>query len=323
MSASDATSAPDLRRGAPRGLPRPGPAAERMAAKIPRHDTMPRLVARRFFRHRLAAIGFVLLILLALSALLAPLAPHDPNALSVSDREQGPSLDHWFGTDEAGRDVFARTLDGGRISLSIGLAATVVALIIGAIIGAVAGYYGGLVDAALMRLTDAFLSFPQLFVLIVLGTLIQTTGLRVLQGSILPLVVVIGALSWMGLARIVRATFLSLRETDFVQAARAAGAGNGRIILRHILPGTVGPIVVQASLLVGASIITESGLSYLGFGVQPPTATWGNLLRDAQAHMRQLPVFAIAPGLMIFLTVMSINFVGDGLRDALDPHSRR
>lgn len=322
MSASDLAPSPDVVGGARRALPGERSTTNLGGGNAPRHDTMPRLVARRFFRHRLAGVGFVLLLLLALSALLAPLAPHDPDALSVSAREQRPSLDHWFGTDEAGRDVFARTLDGGRISLSIGLAATGVALVIGALVGAIAGYYGGLVDAALMRLTDAFLSFPQLFVLIVLGTLIQTTGLRVLQGSIVPLVVVIGALSWMGLARIVRATFLTLRETEFVLAARAAGADNARIILRHILPGTVGPIVVQASLLVGASIITESGLSYLGFGVQPPTATWGNLLRDAQAHMRQLPVFAIAPGLMIFLTVMSINFVGDGLRDALDPQLR-
>jgi peptide/nickel transport system permease protein len=157
-------------------------------------------------------------------------------------------------------------------------------------------------------------------VLIVLGTLIRTTELRVLQGSILPIALVIGVLSWMGLARLVRATFLSLKEKEFVEAARAAGGNNARIMLRHVLPGAVGPIVVQASLLVAASIITESGLSYLGYGVQPPTATWGNLLRDAQPHMQQLPIFAIAPGMMIFLTVMSINFIGDGLRDALDPY---
>jgi peptide/nickel transport system permease protein len=174
-----------------------------------------------------------------------------------------------------------------------------------------------------MRLTDAFLCFPQLFVLIVLGTLINATALRFLQGSIVPIAFVIGVLSWMGLARLVRATFLSLKEKEFVEAARAAGGSNARIMVRHVLPGAVGPIVVQASLLVAATIITESGLSYLGYGVQPPTATWGNLLRDAQPHMQQLPVFAIAPGMMIFLTVISINFVGDGLRDALDPYGRR
>ncbi|MCC6315163.1 MAG: ABC transporter permease [Thermomicrobiales bacterium] len=284
---------------------------------------MLKLVVRRVLRHRMAVVGSIVLALLIAGAILAPLAPHDPNALSVSERKQGPSLNHWFGTDEAGRDVFARTLDGGRVSLTVGLAATLVALVIGTAFGAVAGYFGGPIDALLMRLTDAFLCFPQLFVLIVLGSLIRTAGLKALQGSIAPIAFVIGILSWMGLARLVRATFLSLKEKEFVEAARAAGGDNARIMLRHVLPGAVGPIVVQASLLVAASIITESGLSYLGYGVQPPTATWGNLLRDAQAHMQQLPVFAIAPGLMIFLTVMSINFVGDGLRDALDPYGRR
>lgn len=281
------------------------------------------LVVRRFRRHHLAVAGLVVLTVLVLSAILAPVITPDPDALSVSERKQGPSWEHPFGTDEAGRDIFARTLHGGRISLTVGLAATLIALAIGTAFGAAAGYFGGVLDAGLMRLTDAFLCFPQLFVLIVLGTLIRTTELRVLQGSILPIAIVIGVLSWMGLARLVRATFLSLKEKEFVEAARAAGSGNARIMLRHVLPGAVGPIVVQASLLVAASIITESGLSYLGYGVQPPTATWGNLLRDAQPHMQQLPIFAIAPGMMIFLTVMSINFVGDGLRDALDPYGRR
>ncbi len=300
-------------------------AAERLLGgrSAARQETMLRLTLRRFFRHRLAAAGLVVLMLIGLSAILAPLAPHDPDALSATARKQGPSAEHWFGTDKAGRDIFARTVAGGRVSLTVGLASTALALAVGVTIGALAGYFGGWIDAGLMRLTDAFLCFPQLFVLIVLATLIRTTSLRVLQGSMVPIAVVIGVLSWMGLARIVRATFLALREKEFVEAARAAGAGHLRIMTRHILPGAVGPIVVQATLLVAASIITESGLSYLGFGVQPPTPSWGNLLEDAQAHMRTLPVFAIAPGLMIFLTVMSINFVGDGLRDALDPHSRR
>mgnify|MGYP000536509254 CR=1 FL=1 len=288
-----------------------------------RHETMLRLIVRRFLRHRLAVAGLIVLVILILSAVLAPYITMDPDALSVSERKQGPSWQHPFGTDEAGRDVFARTLHGGRISLTIGLAATLIALAIGTLLGALAGYFGGPLDMLLMRLTDAFLCYPQLFVLIVLGTLIRSTELRFLQGSIIPIALVIGVLSWMGLARLVRATFLSLKEKEFVEAARAAGSDNTRIMLRHVLPGAVGPIVVQASLLVAASIITESGLSYLGYGVQPPTATWGNLLRDAQPHMQQLPVFAIAPGMMIFLTVMSINFVGDGLRDALDPYGRR
>jgi len=288
-----------------------------------KHDTMTRLIVRRFLRHRLAAASVVVVLVICFSAIFAPALSGDPNALAVSERKQGPSANHWFGTDEAGRDLFARTLHGGRVSLTVGVASTVIALIIGTLIGAVAGYFGGFVDSALMRLTDAFLCFPQLFVLIVFGTLMRTTELRVLQGKIGPIAFIIGVLSWMGLARIVRATFLALRKNDFVEAARSIGAGNGRIIFRHVLPGAVGPIVVQATLLIAATIITESGLSYLGFGVQPPTSSWGNLLEGAKAHMQTLPVYAIAPGMMIFLTVMSINFIGDGLRDALDPHSSR
>lgn len=285
--------------------------------------SMLQIYTRRFLAHRLAAAGLVVLLLIALSAVLAPAITTDPNALSASDRKAAPSLDHWFGTDEAGRDIFARTIHGGRISLMVGISATAIALAVGTLIGALAGYFGGFVDAALMRLTDAFLCFPQLFVLIVFGTLMRTTELRVLQGNMTPIAIIIGLLSWMGLARIVRATFLSLREQEYVEAARAVGAGNGRIVLRHVLPGAVGPIVVQATLLIAVTIITESGLSYLGFGVQPPTSSWGNLLDSAKPFLQTLPVYAIAPGTMIFLTVMSINFVGDGLRDALDPHSQR
>lgn len=285
-------------------------------------QAMWRVYARRFFRHRFAAAGLVVLVLVTLSAVLAPLITQDPNALSASDRKAAPSAEHWFGTDEAGRDIFARTIHGGRVSLAVGIAATGVALIIGTLVGAISGFFGGLVDAVLMRVTDAFLSFPQLFVLIVFGTLMRTTELRVLQGNMVPIAIIIGLLSWMGLARIVRATFLSLREQDYVEAARSVGAGNARIMFRHVLPGAVGPIVVQATLLIAVTIITESGLSYLGFGVQPPTSSWGNLLEGAKPFLQTLPVYAIAPGMMIFLTVMSINFVGDGLRDALDPHSR-
>ena len=293
--------------------------------------SMRSMIWNQFRRHRLAVAGLVVLAAMSFGAILVPyISPYPPELSSFQERREAmankdmpPSLVHPMGTDPLGRDIMTRLLYGGRISLTIGLAATVIALIIGTAIGALAGYFGGPMDAAMMRLTDAFLCFPQLFVLIVLGTLIRTTELRVLQGSILPIALVIGILSWMGLARLVRATFLSLKEKEFVEAARAAGGNNTRIMLRHVLPGAVGPIVVQASLLVAASIITESGLSYLGYGVQPPTATWGNLLRDAQPHMQQLPIFAIAPGMMIFLTVMSINFIGDGLRDALDPYGRR
>lgn len=288
-----------------------------------RQDSMSRITVRKFMRHKFALAGLIVLAVVCLSAILAPYITQDPNALSVSERTAGPSADHWFGTDEAGRDIFARTLYGGRVSLTIGLAATVVALVIGTVIGALSGYFGGFLDASLMRLTDAFLCFPQLFVLIVFATLMRTTELRALQGSIAPIALIIGVLSWMGLARIVRATFLALREKEYVDAARSVGASNARIMVRHVLPGAVGPIVVQATLLIAATILVESGLSYLGFGVQPPTSTWGNMLEGAKAHMATLPIYGIAPGMMIFLTVMSINFVGDGLRDALDPHTRR
>jgi peptide/nickel transport system permease protein len=301
-------------------LDRIPPADEALHTEAP---SMARLYVRRFLRHRIAAASLVFLVLVTLSAVLAPVFTDDPNALSASNRKAPPSAEHWFGTDEAGRDIFSRTMHGGRISLAVGVVATAIALVIGTLIGAVAGYFGGAFDAALMRLTDAFLCFPQLFVLIVFGTLIRTTDLRVLQGSMTPIAIIIGVLSWMGLARIVRATFLSLREHDYVEAARSIGAGNMRIMIRHVLPGAVGPIVVQATLLVAVTIITESGLSYLGFGVQPPTSSWGNLLDGAKPFLQTLPVYAIAPGMMIFLTVMSINFVGDGLRDALDPHSQR
>jgi peptide/nickel transport system permease protein len=287
------------------------------------HTSMARLYVRRFLRHRFAAAGLIVLVLIVLSAVLAPAITQDPNTLSASDRKAAPSAEHWLGTDEAGRDILARTIYGGRISLAVGITATGIALLLGTLVGAVAGYFGGIVDGALMRLTDAFLCFPQLFVLIVFGTLIRTSELRVLQGNMTPIAIIIGVLSWMGLARIVRATFLALREQDYVDAARSIGAGNARIMFRHILPGAVGPIVVQATLLVAATIITESGLSYLGFGVQPPTSSWGNLLDGAKPFLQTLPIYAIAPGMMIFLTVMSINFVGDGLRDALDPHSQR
>jgi peptide/nickel transport system permease protein len=293
------------------------------AQPLMRHESMFRLILRRFLRHRLAAASVVVLIVITLSAIFAPSITQDPNALSASNRKAPPSSENWFGTDEAGRDIFARTLYGGRISLTVGLAATGLALLIGTGIGALAGYFGGYVDSALMRLTDAFLCFPQLFVLIVFGTLMRTTDLRAFHGSVAPIAFIIGVLSWMGLARIVRATFLALREKEFVDAARSIGASDARIIFRHVLPGAIGPIVVQGTLLIAAAILLESGLSYLGFGVQPPTSSWGNLLDGAKAHMQTLPVYAIAPGMMIFLTVMSINFVGDGLRDALDPHSRR
>jgi peptide/nickel transport system permease protein len=287
-----------------------------------RGESMTRLIARRFVRHRLAAISAVILILLTMVSLFAFVSPHNPAAINAQNRRESPSSSYWLGTDMLGRDVLTRLLYGGRVSLAVGLLATAVALLIGATVGALAGFYGGTVDNLLMRLVDVFLSFPSLFVLIVLGSILRGSELAHLRGGLIPLAVIIGVLSWMTVARVVRATFLSLREVEFVEAARSMGAGTPRLILRHILPGAVGPIIVQGTLQVAWSILTESGLSYLGFGIQPPTPSWGNMLNDAQSFMLRLPLLAVLPGFMIFLTVMSINYVGDGLRDALDPRSR-
>jgi peptide/nickel transport system permease protein len=287
-----------------------------------RGDSMTRLIFRRFLRHRLAAGSAVLLIVLIMVSLLAFLAPHDPARINEANRLETASRIYPLGTDMMGRDVLSRLLHGGRVSLSVGLLATAVALLIGTTVGALAGFYGGTVDNFLMRVVDVFLSFPSLFVLIVLGSILRGSEYAHLGGGLLPLAVIIGILSWMTVARVVRATFLSLREVEFVEAARSMGAGTGRLIIRHILPGAVGPIVVQGTLQVAWAILTESGLSYLGFGIQPPTPSWGNMLNDAQSFMLRLPMLAVYPGLMIFITVMAINYVGDGLRDALDPRSR-
>jgi peptide/nickel transport system permease protein len=266
----------------------------------------------RFRRHRLALAGLGVIALLVLLTLLAPvIAPYEPNATDLSSMLEGPSRAHPMGTDELGRDLFARILYGGRVSLAVGVLAVALAITIGTTAGALAGYYGGWLDNVLMRFVDFMISLPSLFVLILLATLFGTTPATI--------VLVIGGLRWMGTSRLVRGSFLSLREREFVEAARCLGASPGRIILRHILPNAVGPIIVAATLGVSGAIITESSLSYLGLGIQPPMASWGNMLRNAQDQMVRAPWTAIFPGLMIFATVLSMNYVGDGLRDALDP----
>jgi peptide/nickel transport system permease protein len=217
--------------------------------------------------------------------------------------------------------MLARLLYGGRVSISVGLAVSALSLLLGTLIGALAGFYGGTIDNLLMRLTDIFLSFPSLFVLILIGAMIRDTPLAKYQGGLFTIIMVIALLSWMTTARLVRATFLSVREMEFVQAARTLGATNLRLILVHLLPNSLGPIIVQGALSTAYAILTESGLSFLGFGIQPPTPTWGNMLKDAQTYMTRYPWLAIFPGLMIFFVVISVNFVGDGLRDALDPRS--
>jgi len=226
-----------------------------------------------------------------------------------------------MGTDALGRDLLTRVLYGGRVSLSVGLMVMIITLLIGVPIGALAGYFGGKVDSTLMRITDAFLSLPSLFVLIMLSAILREIEAPLFESNmVLTIALVIGLLSWMMVARLVRISFLILREQEFVIASRSLGATVLRMMTSHILPNAVGPIIVESTLEVGYAILEESGLSYLGFGIQPPTPSWGNLLSNAPEHMTDHPWLVIFPGLMIFLTIISINYIGDGLRDAFDPH---
>jgi peptide/nickel transport system permease protein len=258
---------------------------------------------------------------LILGAVFVPIATgYDPGKTHILDKYLPPSLQHPMGTDGLGRDLLIRSMDGGRISLLIGLLAMLLSIVIGTTVGALAGFYGGWMDNLLMRFADIMLTLPTLFVAILLTQLLRAGVIPFLSAGIVPIVLVIAATSWMGVARLVRASYLSIKQKEFVESARAAGAKNWRIIIRHILPNAMSPIIVAATLRVGAAIITESGLSYLGFGVQPPTPTWGNMLRNAQSEMDYAPWTAIFPGLFIFLTVISFNYIGDGLRDALDPY---
>jgi peptide/nickel transport system permease protein len=226
-----------------------------------------------------------------------------------------------MGTDALGRDLLTRVLYGGRISLSVGLLVVVISLVLGITVGSVAGYFGGNVDNALMRITDAALSLPAFLVLILLSAMMREMDVPFIEkNNVLSIALVIGLLSWMTTARLVRAIFLTQREMDYVRASQALGASGYRITTRHILPNGMGPIIVEATLELGYAIIQESGLSFLGFGIQPPTPSWGNLLSDALGHFTQYPWLAIFPGLMIFFTIISVNYIGDGLRDAFDPH---
>ena len=269
---------------------------------------------RQFRRHRLALGSLVVMAVVAAGVLIGPaLIPYDPERIDFTAKSLPPSLAHPMGTDELGRDQLVRVLEGGRISLSVALAAVAVAITVGVTLGAAAGYAGGLFDNLLMRLVDVFYSLPGLFVLILLMTLMGP--------GFWTIVIALGLLRWMGTARLVRASFLSLKEKEYVEAARAIGARRGRIVARHILPNALSPIIVAATLGIAGAILTESALSFLGLGFQPPQATWGRMLEEAQravitdGHWWR----GFFPGLMIFVTVMSVNFIGDGLRDAVDP----
>jgi peptide/nickel transport system permease protein len=302
------------------------PSSDQLAPPL----SLGELTWRRFRRHKMALFGAVVLILLFLYSFGGALFVSEDyaNLTDTTLRLQPPSAEHPFGTDTVGRDILARTLYGGQISLLIGIAAVLVETIVGILIGAIAGFYGGFLDSLLMRMTEAVVTIPQLFLLLVMAKFfagrvpnIVLLG-RTFSGSVVVIVLIIGLTSWPYLARIVRAEFLSLKENEFVLAARATGTPNWQIIFRHILPNSVAPIVVSATLGVANAILTESYISFLGLGVQPPTATWGNMLDGAYNYIETAPWLWIFPGTLIVLIVLSINFLGDGLRDALDPRSR-
>jgi peptide/nickel transport system permease protein len=292
--------------------------------------TLSQLTWRRFRRHKMAMAGAVVLVLLFVysfgGALIVP--EEYANQTNTPMRLSPPSREHPFGTDTIGRDVMARTIYGGQISLIIGLTAVLIECFIGITLGAMAGFYGGKLDAVLMRFTEAMLIIPEIFLLIVMAKMfggkipaINAFG-REFSGSVVIIVFIIGLTSWMYLARIVRAEFLSLKENDFILAARATGTSKTQIIFRHVLPNSIAPIVVAATLGVANAILAEAYISFLGLGVQPPTATWGNMLDGANNYLESAPWLWFFPGMLILLTVLSINFLGDGLRDALDPRSR-
>lgn len=301
----------------------PGEAAQAVPVGETAARSQWQLFRRRFLRHRLAVAAGVVLVLLYLSAIFAPeLAPYKLNpTLSgkvLLEARHGPSMKHWFGTDELGRDQLTRVLYAGRISLFAGLSVALVSTLFGSLVGAVAGYFGGWIDNLLMRITDLVLVIPALAILLIAGSKLRASG----SSSTAYIVLVLSVLFWMPIARVVRGVFLSLKEKEFIEAARASGAGSWRIMTRHMLPNTIGPIMVNATLVVGLAIITESTLSFLGFGIQPPTVSWGNMLAQSEGSVGTPTAYLIYfPGLAILFTVLAVNYLGDGLRDAFDPQA--
>lgn len=270
---------------------------------------------RRFARHKGALLGIVIVIALIIVALTAQwIAPYAPNETNLRLRGAGPSTEHLFGNDDIGRDIMSRIMYGARVALMVGVISTTIAVTIGVLVGATAGYFGGWVDFVLSRIIDTLMAFPILALLLTLSA--------VLGPSLRNVIIIVGVTFWASYARVIRAEVLSLRERDYVLAARASGAGDGRIILRHIVPNAIGPVIILASLAVGGVIIFESALSFLGMGISRPTSSWGTMLSDGREHIRNYPHIAIAPGLAIALTVLAFNLIGDGLRDALDPRER-
>ncbi|PIV24083.1 MAG: peptide ABC transporter permease [Deltaproteobacteria bacterium CG_4_8_14_3_um_filter_45_9] len=270
---------------------------------------------RHFKKNRLGVGGLVIIVIVFFIAIFASfLSPYDYGKTDVSLKLKSPSFQHYLGTDQLGRDVFSRMLYGSQISLSVGFVAVGISILIGILVGAMAGYKGGWVDSLLMRFVDIMLSFPSFFLIL--------TVVAILRPNIYNVMIVIGITSWEGTARFVRAEFLSLRERDYVQAARALGVKDRRIIFRHILPNALAPVFVTASLGVASAILIEAGLSFLGFGVQPPAPSWGNILTEGRTYIFDAWWLTVFPGLAILITVLSFNLFGEGLRDAIDPRLR-
>lgn len=281
----------------------------------------------RFREHKLAMFSLFFLVVLYLSAIFADkIAPFDPDELDLNNVRQAPSSEHWMGTDAIGRDEFSRVIYGGRVSLAVGLGVAVSGVLVGTVLGSIAGYYGRWLDNILMRVTDFFLLIPTLAVLLMGAKALGDSEygkLLAQQYPALPVTIILSSIAWMPIARIVRGQVLSIKEKEYIEAARALGTKTRRIIWRHMLPNTLGPIVVNLTLGIALAILAESTLSYLGFGVQPPTATWGNMLAGSEEAMTTQPWLVWFPGMMILVTVLCVNFLGDGLRDALDPTAQR
>ena len=268
-------------------------------------------ILKELKKNKVAMISVLLLVILIIAVLLAPLSPYDPYKLDGSQKLQGISASHWFGTDEYGRDYFTRTLYGGRVSLLVGFMSMIMTVVIGTSLGVFSGYVGGKVDMFLMSFTDIFLALPSMLLMVILNTF--------LKPGLPTLIVVLSLFSWASVARITRAETMSLKERDFVVATQNLGASNFRVIVKHIVPNILGPVIVAASLSVANAILMESSLSFLGLGVQIPRASWGSMLQGAQAHILDYPLLAVYPGVMILITVLSFNLLGDILRNALEP----
>lgn len=281
-------------------------------AKPSRPKSLWREALRRFVQNRMAFIGAVLVGILCVIAVLAPvITRYEPNAINYGSLLQGPSGEHWFGTDFLGRDLFSRVVHGARISLLVGVVAVALAMLIGVPLGLAAGFFGGAVDAFVMRLVDIFLAFPVILLAIAI--------MSILGPSIFNVMIALGLVGWTKYARLVRGIVLSLRESEFVTAATALGARSSRILVRHLLPNSVAPLIVLSTFGLAEAVVVEAALSFLGLGVQPPTPSWGGILNEGRSYMRQAAHITTFPGIAIVITILGFNFIGDGLRDAMDP----